>query len=287
MTLGERFRVPPGAKVKLREIDPDYHGAHVDKAAATAEAERDVERLAELQSLLYAENRRSLLICLQGLDASGKDGTVAHVFRGMNPQGVEVSTFKAPTREELAHDFLWRVHQKTPASGKVAIFNRSHYEDVLVVRVHKTVPKDVWSERYDRINEFEKDLVDHGTIILKFFLHISEDEQLRRFEKRLEDPVRQWKISEADYAERKLWPDYIEAFEDVFHKTSTSHAPWYVVPANHKWFRNFAVASVVVEAMESLKLKVPPPSVNIADIRKKYHAAMAKQEHHRAEKHAP
>ena len=278
MTSVERFRVGPGTKVKLRDIDPDYHGGHVDKEAATAEVERDLERMAELQYLLYAENRRSLLICLQGLDASGKDGTISHVFRGMNPQGIEVAQFKVPTKQELAHDFLWRIHQRTPASGRVAIFNRSHYEDVLAARVHQLVPKEVWSSRYDRINEFEKNLVDAGTTILKFYLHISEDEQLRRFERRLDDPRRQWKISDADYEERKFWPDYIEAFEDVFRKTSTSYAPWYVVPANHKWFRNLTVASVVVETMLSLGLKVPPPSVDIEMIRKKYHA-MAKGEH--------
>ncbi len=282
MTLAERFRVTPGTKVKLREIDPDDHGTHVDKDAAAAQVQRDIERMAELQSLLYAENRRSVLICLQGLDGSGKDGTIAHVFRGMNPQGIEASAFKVPTREELAHDFLWRVHRRTPAHGRVGIFNRSHYEDDLVVRVHKTVPKEVWSTRYERINEFERNLVDAGTTILKFYLHICEDEQLRRFEKRLDDPFRQRKISESDYEERKFWPDYIEAFEDVFRKTSTSYAPWFIVPANHKWFRNHAVASIVVDAMESLRLKVPPPTVNLEEIRKRYHA-MAKDEH-RAEK---
>jgi PPK2 family polyphosphate:nucleotide phosphotransferase len=278
VSLETRLRVAPGTKVKLRDIDPDYHGSHADKAAAAAEMERDLDRMDELQHFLYAENRRSLLICLQGLDASGKDGTVSHVFRGMDPQGVSVAAFKAPTGEELAHDFLWRIHARVPARGRVGIFNRSHYEDVLVVRVHKLVPKDVWSARYDRINEFEKNLADAGTTILKIYLHISEDEQLRRFEKRLDDPLRQWKISESDYEERKLWPAYIEAFEDVFHKTSTPHAPWYIIPANHKWFRDHAVASIVVEKMESFGLKPAPPSVDIEQIRKKYHAA-AKQQH--------
>ena len=284
MALGHHFRVAPGTKVKLRDIDPDHHGKHADKEAANAEMERDIARMAELQALLYAENRRSLLICLQGLDASGKDGTIVHVFQGLNPQGVEVAQFKNPTREELAHDFLWRIHRQAPERGRVMIFNRSQYEDVLVVRVHELVPKDVWSSRYDHINEFEKNLVDEGTSILKFYLHISEDEQLRRFEKRLDDPLRQWKISESDYEERKFWPRYIDAFEDVFHKTSTSHAPWYIIPANHKWFRNFAVASIVVETMESLGLKTPRPSVNLEEIRKKYHAAV--KEGHKAARHA-
>jgi PPK2 family polyphosphate:nucleotide phosphotransferase len=278
MTLADRFRVPPGTKVKLRDFDPEYHGTHADKNAAAVEQQRDIERMADLQAMLYAENRRSVLICLQGLDASGKDGTVAHVFRGMNPQAVTSTSFKAPTPEELSHDFLWRVHGRTPAHGRVGIFNRSHYEDVLVVRVHKMVPKEVWSARYDRINEFEKNLADAGTTILKFYLHISEDEQLKRFEKRLDDPVRQWKISESDYEERKFWPEYVEAFEDVFHKTSTHHAPWFIVPANHKWFRDLVVASVVVQAMEALRLKAPQPTVNLEEIRKKYHA-LVKAEH--------
>jgi PPK2 family polyphosphate:nucleotide phosphotransferase len=273
MTLGDRVRVEPGAKVKLRDSDPDYHGEHADKEAANAKMERDIERMTKLQYLLYAENRRSLLICLQGMDASGKDGTIAHVFRGMNPQGIEVAQFKTPTREELAHDFLWRIHGRAPARGRVGIFNRSQYEDVLVVRVHSLVPKDVWSSRYDHINEFEQNLVDAGTTILKFYLHISEDEQLRRFEKRLDDPLRQWKLSESDYEERKFWPDYIEAFEDVFRKTSTSYAPWYIIPANRKWFRDFAVASIVVHTMEALGLKAPRPCVNIEELRKKHHAA--------------
>jgi PPK2 family polyphosphate:nucleotide phosphotransferase len=278
MTLADRFRVSPGTKVKLRDVDPGDHGSHADKSAAAAEQERDIERMADLQARLYAENRRSVLICLQGLDASGKDGTIAHVFRGMNPQGVECSAFKTPTPEEHAHDFLWRVHRRTPAHGRVGIFNRSHYEDVLVVRVHNMVPKEVWSARFDRINEFERNLADAGTTILKFYLHISEDEQLKRFEKRLDDPLRQWKISESDYEERKLWPDYIEAFEDVFYRTSTPHAPWFIVPANHKWFRDLVVANVVVEALEALKLKAPQPTVNLDEIRARYHEA-AKGEH--------
>ena len=273
MKPSEQFQVVPTSKVKLRDVDPDHHGRHGDKDAAAAETAENAERMRNLQYLLYADRGRSVLICLQGLDASGKDGTVAHVFGAMNPQGVKVTGFKQPTTEELAHDFLWRIHQHTPAKGEVGIFNRSHYEDVLVARVHGLVPRSVWSERYERINEFERNLVDSGTCILKFYLHISPDEQLRRFEKRLEDPARQWKISEADYREREYWPAYVEAYEDVFRKTSTHHSPWYIIPANHKWFRDLAVSTIVVEAMESLGLRLPQPSVNIKEIRRKFHAA--------------
>lgn len=214
-----------------------------------------------------------MLICLQALDAAGKDGTINHVLGMMNPQGTKVHGFKVPSKEEAAHDFLWRIHRQTPGKGEVAIFNRSHNEDVLVVRVHDLVRKEVWSKRYDLINEFEKNLVDNGTCVLKFFLHISPDEQLRRFEQRLDDPMRRWKISEADYSERKLWPEYVEAYEDVFRKTSTPHAPWYVIPANHKWFRNLAVSTIVVEAMDALGLKLPAPTVDLDAMRRKYHEA--------------
>jgi PPK2 family polyphosphate:nucleotide phosphotransferase len=271
MRLSERFRVEPGSHPKLRDLDA---GFHENKKAAAAETEKHEERMRQLQYLLYADHQRSLLVVLQALDAGGKDGTISHVLAAMNPQGVRVAPFKAPTGDELAHDFLWRIHKHTPAKGEVAIFNRSHYEDVLIARVHGLVPKKVWSRRYERINEFEKNLVQSGTTILKFYLHISEDEQLARFEQRLDDPMRRWKISEADYSERKLWPAYTEAFEDVFHKTSTVHAPWYIIPANHKWFRNLAVSSIVADAVDSLALELPEPTVNIADIRRKYHAAV-------------
>jgi PPK2 family polyphosphate:nucleotide phosphotransferase len=272
MKLSEHFRVAPGSKVKLHDIDPAYHGKG-EKEAAAAELEKHTERMRRLQYLLYADHRQSVLIILQGLDASGKDGVVAHAFGAMNPQGVRVASFKKPTEQELSHDFLWRVHRQTPARGEIVIFNRSHYEDVLAVRVHHLVASEIWSKRYDLINQFEKNLVDAGTTILKFYLHISPEEQLARFEARLDDPLRQWKISEADYDERKLWPQYVEAFEDVFHKTSTPHAPWYVIPSNHKWFRNLAISSIVCDAVDSLGLKVPPASVKLDEIRAKYHAA--------------
>jgi PPK2 family polyphosphate:nucleotide phosphotransferase len=269
----DHFRVPPHDKVHLRDIDPSFHGKYVDPNAASAAIAKNVQRLHDLQGLLYADHRRSALVCLQGLDAAGKDGTIEHVFSAVNPQGVDVSQFKVPTPQEQSHDFLWRIHQRTPRAGQIAIFNRSHYEDVLVARVHGTMPKSVWSRRYDRINEFEENLVDGGTAILKFYLHISPEEQLRRFEARLTDPRRTWKISEADYAERKFWPAYVEAYEDIFRKTSTKHAPWYIVPANHKWFRNLAVAAIIVQALESLGLSLPKPSVDLEAIARKYHSA--------------
>ena len=198
----------------------------------------------------------------------------------MNPQGTSVFGFKQPDKFEAAHDFLWRTHMRAPGKGEVVIFNRSHYEDVLVVRVHKLVPKPVWSSRYELINDFEKMLSENGTRILKFYLHISPEEQLERFKQRLDDPQRQWKISETDYTERELWSDYIEAFEDAMEKTSTKHAPWYVIPSNHKWFRNLAISEIVADTLEEMGLKLPPTQVNIADIRGKYHAAAAEKEPH-------
>ena len=229
--------------------------------------------LRQLQDLLYADRRQSLLICLQALDTGGKDGTINHVLGAMNPQGCRVVAFKQPSATELAHDFLWRVHPAAPASGEVVIFNRSHYEDVLVVRVHNLVPKGVWNLRYDRINAFEQGLVDHDTRILKFFLHISKGEQLRRFKDRLDDPTKQWKISESDYHERAFWDDYVAAFEDALTRCSTEHAPWFVIPADHKWFRNLAVARIVVECLEGMNMKYPQPTVDLEHIRREYHAA--------------
>ena len=200
---------------------------------------------------------------LQGIDAAGKDGTCWHVMTAMNPQGTTVTGFKQPTEAELAHDFLWRVHPHAPGRGQVAVFNRSHYEDVLVVRVHKLVPKAVWSARYDLINEFERLLVANGTTILKFFLLISPEEQLERFKDRLDDPTKQWKISATDYKERAFWGDYAAAYEDMLRRCSTAHAPWYVIPSNHKWFRNLAVSQIIADTLDDLKMKPPAPSVDI------------------------
>jgi PPK2 family polyphosphate:nucleotide phosphotransferase len=273
MDYRKNFVVEPGAKVRLSKIDPSYTGKHESHEEATPEILKHVERMDKLQYLLYADGNQSLLVVLQALDAAGKDGVIRHVFSGMNPEGTSVFGFKQPSKDEAAHDFLWRAHQRTPGKGEVVIFNRSHYEDVLVVRVHKLVDHAVWSKRYDLINDFEKMLAQNGTKILKFYLHISPEEQLERFKQRLDDPSRNWKISEGDYSERELWPKYVDAYEDAMALTSTKRAPWYVIPSNHKWFRNLAVSQIIADTMDEMGLKLPPTHVNIADIRRKYHAA--------------
>ncbi|WP_425160479.1 polyphosphate kinase 2 family protein [Candidatus Binatus sp.] len=278
MNYRKKFVVEPGAKVRLDKIDPGFKDKHDESHKdAMPKIQKHVERLAKAQYLLYADGSKSLLVVLQALDAGGKDGVVRHVFTAMNPQGTLVASFKQPSKVEAAHDFLWRVHPHTPAKGQVVIFNRSHYEDVLVVRVHKMVPKSVWSKRYDLINDFEKMLHDNGTRILKFYLHISPEEQLERFAQRLDDPMRHWKISEGDYSERKLWPEYMKAYEEVLERTSTKHAPWYVIPSDHKWFRDLAISEILCDTLEDMDLKLPPAEVDIAQIRHKYHAAAVRQ----------
>ena len=277
MDYCKKFVVEPGARVRLGKIDPAFKDKHESQDRATPEIQRHVERLAKLQYLLYADGNQSLLVVLQALDAGGKDGVIRHVFSAMNPQGTSVFAFKQPNHVEAAHDFLWRAHRRTPGKGEVVIFNRSHYEDVLVVRVHKLVPKPVCSKRYDLINDFEKMLAENGTRILKFYLHISPAEQLERFQQRLDDPARHWKISETDYTERELWSDYVKAFEDAMERTSTRYAPWYVIPSNHKWFRNLAISEIVADTLEDMDLKLPPTQVDIAKIRRMYHAATTQQ----------
>ena len=272
MKYSDKFRVEEGNTVRLDKIDAGFKNKY-DQTSAQVEIERYTKRLRELQYLLYAEGKRSLLIILQAMDAGGKDGTINHVFSSMNPQGARVYGFKVPSAEEASHDFLWRIHQAAPQRGQVAIFNRSHYEDVLVSRVHDLVPRKVWKKRFELINDFEKNLVESGTHILKFYLHISADEQLRRFKQRIDDPARHWKISESDYKEREHWDDYTKAFEDALGRCSTKHAPWFIIPANHKWFRNLAVSQIVVEALESLKMEFPASSVDIKEIKEKYHKA--------------
>lgn len=273
MDYRKKFVVEPGAKVRLSKIDPSYTGKHKSHEKALPEIQKNVGRMDKLQYLLYADGNQSLLVVLQALDAAGKDGTIRHVFSGMNPQGTFVFGFRQPTKEEAAHDFLWRAHRRTPGKGEVVIFNRSYYEDVLVVRVHKLMPHSVWSKRYDLINDFETMLLRDNTTILKFYLHISPEEQLARFKQRLDDPSRNWKISESDYTERGLWPKYMEAYEDAIALTSTKRAPWYIIPSNHKWFRNLAVSHIIADTMDELGLKLPPPHVDIAAIRRKFHAA--------------
>ena len=274
MNLAKRLKVESGSKVKLSDIDPNFHGTHESEDEAKTELQHNLNRITELQRKFYADRRHSLLIVLQGIDGAGKDGTCWHVVSAMDPQGVSVRGFKQPTAEERDHDFLWRVHPHAPGIGQVAVFNRSHYEDVLVVRVHDLVPKHVWKQRYEFINNWERLLVEEkNTTILKFFLYISKDEQLSRFKDRLDDPSRQWKISDSDYSERKLWDDYIDAFEAAISKCSTKHAPWFVIPSNHKWFRNLAVSEIVVRAMEDMNLSLPKPTVDLQKIRKFYHQA--------------
>lgn len=266
-----KFFVKPGSKVELSRIDAGFKGKHQSNAHAMPAIEASIQKMHDLQYLMYAEGRRSLLICLQGRDAAGKDGTINHVLSGMNPQGCTVAGFKVPSREEAAHDFLWRYHKAAPARGQVAIFNRSHYEDVLVVRVHNLVPKKIWAKRYEHINNFERMLYENNTHILKFYLHIDPEEQLERFRQRIEDPARHWKISDGDYAERPYWDAYSAAFEDALSRCSTAHAPWFVIPSNHKWFRNLAISSIVADTLESLHMKFPEPTVDISEIKKKYH----------------
>lgn len=272
MSHGPKFRIEPGARVRLDGFASNATDREKKRHAAR-ETEELARRMDELQFQLYAEQKRSLLICLQALDAGGKDGVVRHVIGAMNPQGCRVVGFKQPSALEREHDFLWRIEQQTPKSGEVVIFNRSHYEDVLVVRVHELAPRKVWSKRYEQINDFEQRLVANGTHILKFFLHISKEEQLERFKQRLDDPARHWKISEADYSERKYWDRYRAAYEDALGKCSTTVAPWFVIPSDHKWFRNLAISRIIVETMEGLGIQIPEPTVDLVAIRKKYHEA--------------
>lgn len=273
MNYIKKFRVAPGIRVRLKDVDPDFTDKNEKKKSALSMTEKLKQQMDELQYRLYAEQKRSLLICLQAPDAGGKDGVVRHVIGTMNPQGCRVVSFKQPSPDELAHNFLWRIEHQTPRRGEIVIFNRSHYEDVLIVRVHDLVPKKVWSRRYEQINDFERRLVANGTHILKFYLHISKEEQLQRFKQRLDDPSRHWKISEADYSEREYWTGYEAAYEEVLSKCSTDNAPWFVIPSNHKWFRNLLISQIIVDTMEKLGIEIPEPAVNIADIRKKYQDA--------------
>ncbi len=273
MDYRKKLIVEPGARFSLKNFDPAWHDESESKEDAQPKIDAHLEQMARLQYLLYAERKHSLLIVLQGIDAAGKDGVCRHVIDGMNPQGCAVTGFKQPSEVEQEHDFLWRIHSHVPGLGQVAVFNRSHYEDVLIVRVHRLVPEEAWSKRYDVINEFERSLTLHGTTIVKFFLYISKEEQLVRFRKRLDDPARHWKISESDYTERERWDQYIEAYEDMLRKCSTRHAPWYVIPADHKWFRNLAVSQIICATMQDLGMQMPAPTVDIARIRREYHDA--------------
>ena len=253
-----RYRVEPGERVSLAAIDPDETEHYRKKKEVARELEKQRRRIQGLQARLYAENERGLLIVLQAMDTGGKDGTIKHVFSGVNPQGCRVSSFKTPSAEEANHDFLWRYHKSTPARGRIGIFNRSHYEDVLVVRVKDLVPEEVWRERYGQINDFERNLSNDGISVLKFFLHISKDEQKRRLQSRLDNPDKRWKFSSADIKERTFWEDYQAAFEDALTNCSTEHAPWYVVPANKKWYRNLVIARTIADTLAAMDPHFPP-----------------------------
>ncbi len=269
----DALRVRPGSKVDLSEVDPKSTPewkADDDKAANRAAADARLlelnEEIEALQELLYAEGKQRVLVVLQAMDAGGKDGTIRKVFEGVNPQGVKIPSFKKPTKPELARDYLWRVHAHVPADGEIVVFNRSHYEDVLVVRVLDLVPKERWSKRYDHIVDFEEMLADEGTTIIKIFLHISKDEQKERLQARLDEPEKNWKFEPADLDARSMWDDYMEAFEDALSKTSTKQAPWYIIPANRKWYRNIAVSEIVKQTLASLQMEFPPAHPDILNI---------------------
>jgi PPK2 family polyphosphate:nucleotide phosphotransferase len=253
-----RYHVHPEQPIVLADIDPDACENYKKQKDIEEELEYQRDRVGKLQQRLYAENKRSLLIVLQAMDTGGKDGTIKHVFNGVNPQGCRVWSFKHPSEEESNHDFLWRYHQKTPQRGMITIFNRSHYEDVLIVRVKNLVPEEVWRKRYHVINEFEQMLTLNNILVIKFFLHISKDEQKRRLESRLEDPNKRWKFSINDVKERLLWDKYQAAFEDAINNCSTESAPWYVVPANKKWYRNLVIARAIADTLEAMNPQFPP-----------------------------
>jgi PPK2 family polyphosphate:nucleotide phosphotransferase len=253
----EQLRIEPGSAPKLDKRDPDVRIGAPSKQDGLARLQELVERLSVLQGRLAAESTRSVLLVLQGIDASGKDGTIRHVLSGVNPQGCRVVSFDVPTGPELAHDYLWRVHAQCPARGELAVFNRSHYEDVVAVRVRGLVTEHVWRRRYEHIRGFERLLVDEGTTVLKVFLHVSHEEQGRRLQERLDNPEKRWKFRPGDLDDRKRWADYMTAYEDALRETSTTWAPWYVVPADHNWVRNLAVAEILVDAFERLDPQLP------------------------------
>jgi PPK2 family polyphosphate:nucleotide phosphotransferase len=264
----KELMVRPGKKhLNLSKWDPDDTLGWEKDNKMKGHLEHCQERLNDLQYLLYAQCKRSLLIVLQGLDAAGKDGTIRHVMAGINPQGCRVTSFKKPSVEEAKHDFLWRIHKAVPPVGDIGIFNRSQYEDVLVVAVHNLVPKSEWSKRYDEINDFETMLSQNGVKILKFFLHISKDEQRKRFQERIDDPDKRWKISADDFKERKFWDDYTRAYEEALVRCSSAEAPWFVIPSNKKWFRNLAVSHIISETLEAMKMRFPAPTVDVTKLK--------------------
>lgn len=264
MKVAGKYKVKPGRRVRVDAMDPDSTGAFKKKDEAVAETESLIRKLDSFQEKLYAENKRSLLIILQAVDTGGKDGTIRHVMKGINPQGCLVTSFKAPTPEERSHDFLWRIHQHVPARGYIGIFNRSHYEDVLITRVHDQISDREAARRFREINDFEKMLVQGGTTVLKFYLTISRDEQRRRIQDRLDDPRKRWKFNPNDLVERRFWKDYARVYAEAITATNTAHAPWYLIPANHEWYRNYLVARIIVSALKKMNPKFPPAPPGIA-----------------------
>lgn len=260
------YRIPEGIKVDLTGWDPGDTGNIPDKATAKEILKENRTAISDLQEKLYAENQQSLLVVFQAMDTGGKDGCIRNVFKGINPSGIRVFSFKAPTEAELSHDFLWRIHQHTPPTGHISVFNRSHYEDVLIVRVKDLVPREIWSKRYNQINTFEETLQERGTRILKFYLHISKDEQKERLESRLENDDKHWKFSKSDLAERTLWDNYQRAFESALSKCSTEAAPWFVVPANKKWFRDVVVSSTILKTLQEMNPQFPDPKESLDGI---------------------
>ncbi len=265
MSKKQRLNPPALTKINLADYSPN-HTENYDKSSARAEEEQLEERLSLLQERLYAENKQALLVVFQAMDAGGKDSGIKKVFLGVNPMGVKVASFKQPSTLELSHDFLWRVHREVPPKGYIGIFNRSHYEDVLIARVNKLVPRKVWEQRYDHINDFERLLVTSGTRVIKFFLHISKEEQKERFEERLSNPEKHWKFSSADLEVRKLWDQYMKAYETAITRTNTDYAPWYIIPANKKWYRDLVITRILVETLEAMNPQFPPPEPNLDQI---------------------
>ncbi len=273
MPIPSELRISPGKKVRLDDIDPrstpgfpDSGDRDADKARAEALTRANIEQAAALQYRLWAEDQRALLVAMQALDTGGKDGVIRHVFTGFNPQGCRVRAFKAPSHEELDHDFLWRVHRSIPPRGEIGVFNRSHYEDVLVVRVHDLVPKSVWSKRYEQINAFERHLFENGVWIIKCYLHISRDEQLQRLRARIDNPEKRWKVCPADFEERKYWDDYMRAYEAALEQCNAEHAPWYVIPADRKWYRDLAMSEIVLATLREMNPQIPPPRFDVSKI---------------------
>ncbi|HYL12320.1 MAG TPA: polyphosphate kinase 2 family protein [Terriglobales bacterium] len=262
-----QYLVRPNTRLRLAEYDPADTGTFKDRDEADAELKDHRKRLFELQELFYAEDKHAFLVVLQGMDAAGKDGAIRHIFTGVNPQGCEVHSFKEPAGEETQHDYLWRVHKVTPRRGMIGVFNRSHYEDVLVVRVHQQIPQRMLAQRFEQINAFERTLAENNTTLLKFFLHISKEEQRKRLQARLDHSRKYWKVSPSDLAERKLWDDYQKAYEDVFYHCNAAHAPWYIIPANKKWFRNVLISRILVRTLEALKMHYPKPQFDLTKLK--------------------